>query len=62
VPDKIQKKIQRVSPDAAIVAQIAAQAASRGESISPMELRIAYHRSPLSGPLSKPAVCLFFPA
>jgi tRNA threonylcarbamoyl adenosine modification protein YeaZ len=50
-------KIQRASPDAAIVARIAAQAASRGASISPMELRIAYHRSPLSGsgPLSRPA-------
>jgi tRNA threonylcarbamoyl adenosine modification protein YeaZ len=58
LPDKIQKKIQRVSPDAAIVAQIAAQAASRGESISPMELRIAYHRSPLSGSLSGPAARL----
>jgi tRNA threonylcarbamoyladenosine biosynthesis protein TsaB len=49
LPAETHSKIRRVFPDAAIVAQIAARAASRGESISPMELRISYHRAPQTG-------------
>ncbi|MDR1377848.1 MAG: tRNA (adenosine(37)-N6)-threonylcarbamoyltransferase complex dimerization subunit type 1 TsaB [Synergistaceae bacterium] len=49
LPQEAQKEMRRVPPDAAIVARIAAQAANRGESISPMDLRISYHRSPKTG-------------
>jgi tRNA threonylcarbamoyladenosine biosynthesis protein TsaB len=49
LPKEIHPKIRRAIPDAANVARISAQAAKRGESISPMELSISYHRLPQTG-------------